>query len=243
MKGINMKKAILTLLALSLIFGLCACKTTELPPPAVVQTASPTPTATPVATATPTAVSTPTPAPALTPTPTPEPTPYPDNENLTFADLEGVGLLFASGAGAWGTELFFLADGAFEGLYHDSDMGSAGDDYPNGTVYWCNFTGRFTELTRVGAYEYSLTMVSLTQEGVDGEIEISAEDGIRYITSYPYGIAGAEELRLYLPGKRIDELPEECKHWFHVWNADENAVLEYYGIYNINEQLGFYKYQ
>ena len=241
MKGINMKKAILALLALSLIFGLCACKTTEIPPPAVVQTASPTPTATPVATATPTAVSTPTPAPALTPTPTPEPTPYPDNESLTFADLEGVRLEFASGAGGWFSEIIFLTDGAFVGHYEDGELGSVGEEYPDGTLYYCDFSGQFAELEYLGAYEYSLKLAALTQEAVSGDEYIA--EGIRYVATGPNGLASAEELRLYLPGKRIDELPEECKHWFHVWNADENAVLEYYGIYNINEQLGFYKYQ
>ena len=58
-----------------------------------------------------------------------------------LADSLPIDLEFSSGAGAWGTGLTLAADGSFSGEYHDSDMGDSGDDYPDGTVYLCNFPG------------------------------------------------------------------------------------------------------
>ncbi len=52
---------------------------------------------------------------------------------------------FASGAGAWATSLKLSEDGSFVGGYHDSDMGDSGDGYPNGTIYVCGFSGKFSD--------------------------------------------------------------------------------------------------
>lgn len=54
--------------------------------------------------------------------------------------------VFSSGAGGWFTELELQPDGSFTGSYHDSEMGEFAEDYPNGTVYVCEFSGRFEAL-------------------------------------------------------------------------------------------------
>ena len=62
---------------------------------------------------------------------------------------------FSSGAGGWGTSLTLQADGSFTGSFHDSEMGDASADYPNGTVYICNFEGKFSTPVQVDEYTYS----------------------------------------------------------------------------------------
>ena len=59
---------------------------------------------------------------------------------------------FSSGVGGWGTSLTLERGGTFSGQFHDSDMGAIGEDYPNGTVYLCHFSGRFSVSEKVDEY-------------------------------------------------------------------------------------------
>ena len=69
-----------------------------------------------------------------------------DTQAFGFKDLEDHQFYFSSGAGGWRTFLNIDADGRFDGAYSDSEMGSVGEDYPNGTYYLCEFIGKFSNL-------------------------------------------------------------------------------------------------
>ncbi len=161
-----------------------------------------------------------------------------DSESqFSFGDIAGYNFSFLSGAGAWSTELAINEDGTFVGGYHDSDMGDAGKNYPNGTFYWCNFKGKFTKPERVNEYTYSVKLEELKQETEVGVEEI--KDGVRYIASGPYGLEKGEEVLIYLPGAPVEELPQEYMMWVR-WSLEaEEAVLPFYGLYNVNTQEGF----
>jgi len=128
--------------------------------------------------------------------------------DFKFADLQNMRFIFSSGVGAWRTTLDILPDGTFCGFFSDSDMGDAEADYPNGTEYVCDFNGNFTLLEKIVDYEYLLVCEFITQEGTPGEEAII--DGVRTITSAPYGMEIDESNRfiLYLPGKKTSEFPE-----------------------------------
>ena len=78
-------------------------------------------------------------------------------------------LEFSSGVGGWGTSLTLEQDGTFSGQFHDSDMGAIGEDYPNGTVYLCHFSGRFSDIEKVDEYSYSMTLSELNCDDEGGE--------------------------------------------------------------------------
>lgn len=77
-----------------------------------------------------------------------------ETETLSFADLENLQFYFASGAGGWRTEMHIESDGSFSGVHSDSDMGSTGEGYPNGTYYYCDFEGTFTVPVKINDYTY-----------------------------------------------------------------------------------------
>lgn len=83
-----------------------------------------------------------------------------------FSDLSDRVFYFSSGAGAWFTELRIRGDGSFEGHYQDADMGDAGDDYPNGTLYYCDFYGTFDQLEKLDDFTYKmrLSYISFKEE-------------------------------------------------------------------------------
>jgi len=146
--------------------------------------------------------------------------------------------MFSSGAGGWWTELTLRSDGTFEGNYQDSDMGD--DRAPNGVQYVCHFAGRFSALTKIDDYKYSMTIEELaTEENVGDEWE---EEGILYIASEPYGLDGGETFYLYLPGQSTSELPEEFVQWIRMPMGYPEApeYMTFYGIFNEKAECGFF---
>jgi len=211
-----MKKLITLTLALILALSLAACDVT------VVQRD-----ATTAATAAP-----PTSVPSLTTDP-------PNDDKCAFSEIAGLVFEFSSGVGAWRTEVQIFPDGTFSGYFSDSDMGEVGDGYPGGIVYECAFSGKFTAPKKTGENEYTMKCVSLTQEGTVGAEKIM--DGIKYITSEPYGFDFADEFKLYLPGRSLSDLPEAFLDWVR-YSVEGSDKLTFYGLYNVGGEMGFSSY-
>ena len=169
-------------------------------------------------------------------------------ENQTgfgFADLKNIQFTFSSGAGAWSTELYIHEDGRFEGLYSDSDMGSSGEGYPNGTRYFCQFTGQFDKPVKVNEYTYSLLIEELEYAHEVGKEEIL--DEVLYVYSEAYGLYGTKEMLLYLPGAPVDELSEGFMSWvrnsyYYEVKGGVSTELPAFGLYNEAEECGFSSY-
>lgn len=167
-------------------------------------------------------------------------------KGFSFAELKKLNFTFLSGAGGWSTEMTIAEDGTFRGVYHDSEMGSASESYPNGTQYYCSFHGQFTELVQKAEYIYTTTIENISYDNPVGTEEI--KDGIRYIYSEAYGLDNPEEILIYLPGMPLDELPEGYLSWVrNNWRMDyeftlNNAKLPFYGLYNVSEEQGFSSY-
>ena len=149
--------------------------------------------------------------------------------------------VFASGVGAWDTQVTIAPDGSFSGVYHDADMGGTGEGYPNGTEYICEFSGQFSQPTQVDDHTWSVQLESLSYDGTPETEEI--QDGIRYVYSTPYGIEGGQEFLIYLPFTPVADLPEGFRSWVgsQLVDSDNNqlAELPFYGLYNVTTQEGF----
>ena len=148
---------------------------------------------------------------------------------------------FASGAGAWATGIELSEDGSFTGNHHDSDMGSTGDGYPNGTIYTCDFSGKFTDpepTDKPNIYSMKLGELKVKDEEKLGTQEII--DEVLYVYSSPYGFDDADEFLIYTPGASLAEIPEECMLWTSL-NAEVSDKVPdgYYIIYNVGGQEAF----
>lgn len=158
---------------------------------------------------------------------------YEDRDDLTFADWTEKE--FTAMAGDFGTVIKIASDGTFTGSYSTMSKYLTGDNYPNGTREECHFTGKFTSLTKTGSYEYSMKCENLEVQGTPGEEKIV--DGVRVITTEPYGFCNVEDFILYLPGTRKLDLPEE----FLKWNVSyrEDGLLDGYVLYGTGDEIGF----
>ena len=161
---------------------------------------------------------------------------------------------FSSGVGGWGTALYIGSDGRFFGVYHDSDMGVTGDNYPNGTLYYCPFEGKFTfpEYIPEGATSVHLVMENLNFQGVEiyGEGRESygeeIRDGVHLIFSSPYGIDGGKSFTLYFPEHLKANTTEEFRSWAR-WTGSESKgyseeQLGFFALCNDSNQQGFSSY-
>ncbi|MBP5609296.1 MAG: hypothetical protein J6X66_13650 [Lachnospiraceae bacterium] len=193
----------------------------------------------------------------LTPTlkPTAEPTQAPTpTEAPVIPDIDLYGIMskwdfeFSSGAGGWGTSLTVTPNGQFKGIYSDSEMGSTGPGYTNGTIYKCSFSGRFTDFEKVDDYTYNVTIGELEYENTPGTNEIV--DKILYEYAEPYGLENTTELTVFLPGCPFKNLPDGFVEWVDYSNFGASANGQYYrdhpeflyfcGLYNPAEKYGFY---
>ena len=164
------------------------------------------------------------------------------NEAIHLPNSTPLNLVFSSGAGAWGTYMTLNIDGSIEGSYRDSDMGVVGNGYPNGTAYVCEFSGKFNNMKQIDNTTYAITLSEINTERAEGEEWI--EDGIRYISSGPYGLEEGKEFLLYTPQTPVKNLTEEFIQWGYgsVGLDSSRKTLECYGLYNTKMGYGFFSY-
>ena len=145
--------------------------------------------------------------------------------------------LFASGGGAWVSQLQLSKDGSFSGVYHDTEAGDIGRDYPNGTRYCSTFLGNFQILKQPNEYSIELKLSKLQTEQPQGKVWF--ENGMRYITTDALGIDGGERFILFLPNATIEQIPAEARQWLPVKDLQNDDQLGFYFLYNENKQVGF----
>ena len=126
-----------------------------------------------------------------------------DEAETLFSSIAGE-YWFLSGAGGWHTEMRIGSDGAFTGRHQDHDANM---------VSLCDFSGRFGDVRQINGYTYSMRLTELTAEQTEGE-ELGMIDGVRGVGSLPYGIEGADEIFVYLPGTPVSALPEDFLRWY-----------------------------
>ena len=169
----------------------------------------------------------------------------PAQEADILPDALPLDLMFASGAGGWSTDLTLERDGSFAGIYHDSEMGSTGPEYPNGTYYISTFSGRFGDIRQVDDTTWSLTLQELTTEQEPDTEWI--EDQILYVASTPYGLDGGTDFALYLPDTPVEALSEELRYWWPGWmyevNGQEPETLQCYGLCDLEAETGFFSWE
>lgn len=203
-----MKKLLVLLLTLCLIFSVIGCGKQPLPPE----------------------------EPDL---PSPEQPEEVVGQNLTLPIEKPTHFSFLSGAGAWSTELMLYPDGTFTGNFHDSNMGEVGDGYPHGTVYLCDFEGRFVVDGKKNDTAYVLSLAELkTARPVDEEW---IEEQVRYIASEPYGLEDGETFILHTPDTFTADLSEFVLSWWPLrFENYPPTRLSCYGIENVEAETAFF---
>ncbi len=123
-----------------------------------------------------------------------------------FDALEGRVFTYESATVDGITTVTMGANGTFTGQYTDSKPLQSDKTYPKGTIYLCNFSGRFKNVAEVDALTYTMEIDSLATSALAGKEVV--KDGIRYISTKPYGFENADQFDLFLPGSYTEDMPD-----------------------------------
>ena len=165
-----------------------------------------------------------------------------ETADSVFDTLSGLEWSLCSGVGAWSTDLRILADGSFSGEYHDSDMGDATDEYPDGTVYCCSFTGQMSVLEQLDEKTWKLRVDALRTD--ESQPETSIDGGVRYVRAEAYGISADDVMTLYAPGTLLGGFSEDMLFWTHALLQDPQPdALESWFLYSERNESGFVSYE
>ena len=149
--------------------------------------------------------------------------------------------VFALDTNDWYSSFTLKNDGSFRGKYYTEKKENTGTDFPNGTIYYCDYYGYFTDIKKLNDYSYSLTLNKVkTQEHIGKE---TIENGVKKVITYPYGIESGEEFILYTPSTPVSEVDSKVLVWWpefkeHQTNAKE--TLGSFAIVNVKTNEAFF---
>ena len=131
----------------------------------------------------------------------------------------------------WYTSLVLKDDATFEGNYHSEK---------NGTVYYCNFYGKFTDIKKINDYSYSLVLESLNYDDYIGKKTV--KNGKEYKAEYPYGLEKGKRFILYTPDTPVSELSTNVLAWWPKLKEhykEPYKTLSTYALVNTNEETNY----
>ena len=156
----------------------------------------------------------------------------PDLEESALFDAP-VAFYFASGAGAWGSEITINPDWTFYGSFHDTDAGAEGGPQRR----QCDYTGRFVDIKHVDEYSWSLRIESISPDRPIGETWM--EGDVRCTVASPYGITENTTYMIYVPGADNDILPST---YVGALFRPEGPLIQY-SLYNPEGEAIFWGFE
>lgn len=148
-------------------------------------------------------------------------------------------MTFRRDGGSWSSTLRINVDGSFSGSFQETNQEEVGEDYPNGTVRYCDFQGRFQITAKLNDDTYALTLSELRSQQQAGEQTI--QDDTLYISATPYGLEGGSNFKLYAPETPVSQLSKQFLSWWPGSTADpQPETLSQWGLHNLSSDIGFF---
>lgn len=160
-------------------------------------------------------------------------------KNIEFPFEDTLNFSLANGIGNWQNDLFLKPDGTFTGNFYDLDIGETGEDYPNGTYYHNEYSGKIKDLKAVDLYSFEFYIDEIEYkyekglEKIEDEIKDIAIDDVT-------GINKNSKYILYMPYVPVKNLPEQIDTWILGVNIRERVSAGLYILYNETEEMAFY---
>ena len=169
----------------------------------------------------------------------PQVTTIPPTEPESLTLPQRLEMTFRREDGSWSTDLRINVDGSFSGSFQQANQEETEEDYPNGTVRYCDFQGRFQITAKLGDDTYALTLSELRSQQQAGEQAI--QDDTLYISATPYGLEGGSEFKLYPPQTPVSQLSSSFLAWWPGSTADPRPeTLGRWGLHNLFSDVGFF---
>ena len=102
-------------------------------------------------------------------------------------------------------------------------MGVTGPGYPDGTVSYSKFSGKFKQVHQLNPNLYEMYIENLQYENPVGGSEI--KENRKYEYSEAYGISKNPRMAIYLPGTPISSMPEELRLYSYGLIPEDSQIL------------------
>ena len=132
-----------------------------------------------------------------------------EGQDSFFGQLAEYRWTYSTEEGGWSTDLRIQPDGSFSGTYTNVETGENKKEYPDGTIYLCEFTGRLSLVEQADENTWKIRVDELKTKDMEAEEYIN--NGIRYVFPEPYGISEGDVMTLLRPGIPAAEIPEEVR--------------------------------
>lgn len=140
---------------------------------------------------------------------------------------------------SWNNSMTVRQDGSFYGSYYKLDDNLTGESYQNGTYYWNEYWGEFTDILWLDEYTFSMKMTSLATEH-DSGIERLEDDSFKSATTLDIdGTTKDVEYILFMPNTPMNMLPENIEELLNKDLSNQDS-LGMYVLLNTESQIAFY---
>ena len=162
-----------------------------------------------------------------------------ENNDFTFANLDGLDFQYVSGAGGWSTHFRVYPDGSFTGRYSDWDADPSGE-HPNGIIRCNEFSGELGAVEMENDYTVCTTVKQLNYDHKIGTEELRNGVLRQYTEAVGFEVDSKNTLLIfYLPGAPVGELPEAFRNWTGFqYEGAEATTLDTYGVFNVIGEIG-----
>lgn len=141
--------------------------------------------------------------------------------------------------GTFANSITVKQDGSFYGSYYDLDKTLIGENYQNGTYYWNEYWGEFSDILWLDEFTFSMKMSSLATEHDEG-IDRLEDDSFKSVTTLDMkGIAKETEYILFMPNTPLHMIGEDILALLNRDLSNQDS-LGIYVLYNPEQQIAFW---
>ena len=140
--------------------------------------------------------------------------------------------------GTFANSITVKQDGSFYGSYYNLDKTLTGENHQNGTYYWNEYWGNFTDILWLDEFTFSMKMTYLATEHDNG-VERLEDDSFKSITTLDMtGVTKDAEYILFMPNTPIHMLPENFSELINKDLSNQDS-LDMYALYDTENQIVF----
>ena len=159
------------------------------------------------------------------------------NKYALYKQIAGKKFVATSGLGTSATEITVDEKGNITGVAYDLDVGCNDKSYPNGTWYYCEFEGKFSEPQKINDHMYKCRISKLNYLSPIGKDEI--KDGYLYSYQKPRSMGTEKDVIIYTPRTPMSEISQKIKYWLW-WRLKESIDTVELPNYVISiEEMGY----
>lgn len=163
-----------------------------------------------------------------------------ENPNKIFNETSRLFRFAFDGGSRWESYFWVLDDGNFEGFHYSVSAGTPHTDYSRWEINKSQFSGRFKNIKKISEYEYHMTISDFVNPVYQNII-----NGVKLINSNPIGFTHngilSKEFILYLPGKKVSELPKHIPSLIPNFYKSNSVSLSRAVFYIKDTQDAFYE--